>query len=236
MRGCKRQHDRHVEVGQCLDECAERTLVSRQCGPMEGREHKGCTLVCSGALPKVTQQHITRDVTGLGDDAWRSLGPETVGRGGRWSAEQMAQHIDHSPINLLGQIGLARTEARFHVDQRIAILARGQGRAQRAVRVSDDDDGRRLVRLERFRRSCEDGARLRRGGIGAHFEKVIGARNAELLVEETIQLEVVMLSGVDGDHLPSAPQHLEKYGRLDDLWTGAEAEGQQHSISDSRIG
>jgi hypothetical protein len=55
---------------------------------------------------------------------------------------------------------------------------------------------------------------------------VIRLGDSELLVEERVELEVVMLAGVDGDDGPAAAEGVEEDGGLDDLGSGAVAEGE----------
>ncbi|OLC75130.1 MAG: hypothetical protein AUH78_09795 [Gemmatimonadetes bacterium 13_1_40CM_4_69_8] len=171
-------------------------------------------------------QHVVGDVADRCNERVRVLPPQ-LRRHAFTGSEQRFRHGAHrSPVDLLGHQPVGGVHASLHVGHRHARLGGSQGAGEGRIGIPDDDGGTRPVGGEPVLTGDQDGGGLARVGVRPDTEIGIGRSHAQLVVVHLVEVVVVMLAGIDGDHRPHRGQRVAQHARLDHLRPRAEEQGE----------
>lgn len=145
----------------------------------------------------VPQERVDHDVAHEVDPPGRDpFLLQVVVRVARRRQEDVGEAVRHEPVDLLGHREVARAEPGLDVRDGNARLRGNEGRRERGVHVSHDDDDVRALFPEHLLELHHHGGGLLRLRSAPDLEVAVGPREAELLEEDPRHLLVVVLARV----------------------------------------
>ena len=189
-----------------------------------------------GALA-LAQQLVDDGVAGDVDAlAGHAFAEQQVARARRRREQVLGQVIGEDAVDLLRHGAIVRAQAGFDVAHLDAELVRGHGARQHRVRVALHQQDVGPLPLEDRLHAEHDRADLVRLAARAHLQVDVGLRQLQLPEEHAVELERVMLAGVD-QHV----RHLARAARADhgrhlhDLGPGADGDRDPHRDPPARL-
>ena len=187
-------------------------------------ETEACEDIGGQDLGHIVVQDLIHGAAGFDDAVGRDAFAQQVLAGDATIREvDVGDVVNDFAVGFFGHALVKAAVAGFHVEDGDVALLGGNG-TEAAVGIAKDQEGIWFDFFEDRVDINKDLANRCRGGCSGGVEEVVGFADAEVFVEDFVELVVVVLAGVDGDVFNGIGgiEGGHDAGEADDLGTGAD--------------